>query len=108
MEIKIVEEKTSLQKAADDAIFVQQACNLGGVANAFQKAVMSVWEEAHRIGKGTDWVNRHPIIRLFLEQMAWLNCVSITDRNTKRDYFKCYDICEKIAKGEEVEIPEVL
>lgn len=63
---------TQLQKAAQDALMVQDACNLSGVARSFQEAVQAVNEEAHQLGEGTDWRNNHPVIRLFVDKLASL------------------------------------
>ena len=65
---------TSYQRAAELAQEVQDACNLSGVANSFAKVVLpAIWKEADRLHKGTDWVNQHPIVTLFLDKMAPLN-----------------------------------
>ena len=83
------------KEAARDAITVQDAVNLSGVAHAFSAAVSAVWDEAHRTGKGTDWVNTHPIVTLFLSKL--------TDLNRNAPYFPACDEVEKIAKGEAVQ-----
>lgn len=62
----------AIRKAARDAIQVQDACNLSGVVHAWDRAMGALWEVAHRDGKGTDWVNRHPICKLFAFKAALL------------------------------------
>jgi hypothetical protein len=83
------------QEAAQWAIDCQDASNLSGVVHSFDKAVSAIWEEAHRTGKGTAWVNTHPIVTLYLSKLASLN----------RNYMECSDFgaslyaCESIVKG---------
>lgn len=84
----------TLKEAAQMAIDVQSACNLSGVIHSFSEVMNVLWEEAHKLGKGTDWVNEHPICRLFAEQIAHLT--------NKTDYYKASDICEKIVAGETI------
>ena len=54
------------------ALDVQSACNLSGVVHDFSRVVSELWDEANRLGEGTDWVNRHPICRLYAEQIMHL------------------------------------
>ena len=78
---------------ADDyqkALDAQSACNLSGIVHSFSNILHRVWEEAREQNKGTDWVNEHPICRLFAEQIAHLT------RN--RDYNEAYDFCQEHAK----------
>jgi hypothetical protein len=55
-----------------DALNVQSACNLSGVAKALAVALDVIWAEACANGKGTEYVNRHPVVVLHVCQMAWL------------------------------------
>jgi hypothetical protein len=87
------------QEAAKIAMQCQDACNMGGVANSFQEAVQAVWQEAHRTGHGTDWVNKHPIITAFLDKMADLN-----GRLNVIETMQAMDACDKIAANEPVEV----
>lgn len=60
-------------KDYQDALFVQSACNLSGVAKAFAAITTQLWAEANaQGGKGTEWVNQHPISILFCHQMVFL------------------------------------
>ena len=56
-----------------EAITIQDACNLSGVVKSFSRMMDKIWEEARSHGKGTDWVNTHPIAILFAEK-----CVHLT------------------------------
>lgn len=61
---------TSLKEAAAIALQVQDACNLSGVARDFSIILSEVlWPEATSLGLGTEWVNTHPISRLFTDKM---------------------------------------
>ena len=60
-----------LKKAAKEAIIVQDACNMAGVARAFEEILTNtLWPCAHMLGTGTDWVNHHPITVLFSDKIA--------------------------------------
>jgi hypothetical protein len=88
-----IEVTVNYQEAARWAIDCQDACNLSGVTHSYDKAVSAVFEEAQKLGKGTDWINTHPIVTLFLSKLGSLN----------GGYFECefgaaQDACERIAK----------
>src|SRR5712664_17795 len=87
----------TIQQAARTALDCQDACNLSGVLASFKEIVHEViWPEARRLGKGTEYVNAHPIVTLFLSKLCSLN----------RGYFECDYLhasyaCEAIAAGRE-------
>ncbi len=89
----------TIQQAARVALGCQDACNLSGVLASFKEIVHEVlWPEARRLGKGTEYINTHPIVTLFLSKLGSLN----------RGYFECdyphaSEACEKLARGETVE-----
>lgn len=58
------------------ALDIQSACNLSGVVRSFAEAMEAINEEAHRLGKGTDWKNTHPICVLFSTQIGHLTKTS--------------------------------
>jgi hypothetical protein len=55
------------------ALDVQNACNLSGVLHSFNAVIDDVWAEAHEVGKGTDYVNTHPLVRLWVDKLAHLS-----------------------------------
>jgi hypothetical protein len=55
------------------AICAQTACNLSGLAHNLPPIVARLWKQAREEGRGTDWVNRHPVVLLFVTQMAHLS-----------------------------------
>jgi hypothetical protein len=84
----------SIQQAAQLALEVQDACNLSGVAYAFaEKVLPAIWNESRQQNKGTDFVNSHPIVTLFLDKLASLNGHSINMN------FAVYDAVAKLAQS---------
>lgn len=65
----------SLSELANDALFVQDACNLSGVVHSFSTAMTRLRELIP--GKDTDFYNRHPIAVMYSSKLA--------------DMTKCYD-----------------
>lgn len=64
----------ALRSAAQLAILAQDACNLSGVLASFTDICMNtLWPEARARDKGTDWVNAHPIVTVFLDKLSDLN-----------------------------------
>jgi hypothetical protein len=61
------------QQLAQQALDIQDASNLSGVAHAFSRGVRILSDEARKRGEGTEWVNEHPIVSLFLDKLASLN-----------------------------------
>lgn len=76
------------KKDYQDALAVQSACNLSGVVHDFSSIMTRLWEEAREKGKGTDWVNHHPICILFAEQVMFL-----AHNGNSTEYFQAHDIC---------------
>ena len=89
------EEKGLTPDDYQKAIWAQSACNLSGIVHSLSRIMPRIWEEARAAGKGTTYVNEHPIVRLFAEQITWLS--------RKRDYHRASDICEKGAKRGEAQ-----
>ena len=89
----------TLGEAAQTALDVQDACNLSGVLASFKEIVHEViWPEANKLGKGTEYVNTHPIVTLFLSKLCSLNCGLY-----ECDYLHASDACEALAQGKEIE-----
>jgi len=64
--------KYTMKQAAQLALDVQDACNLSGVVKTFATVLDTIWEDAHQRGKGTDWVNTHPVTVLFVSKLESL------------------------------------
>lgn len=54
------------------AIDAQAACSLSAIVRCLADMMPKIWQEARDSGMGTDWVNQHPICRLFAEQIWFL------------------------------------
>ena len=59
--------------AARNALAVQDACNLSGVLYTFVDAVSAIRDHGTALGEGTEYINAHPIVTLFLDKLADLN-----------------------------------
>jgi len=91
----------TLQQAARTALDSQDACNLSGVLASFKEIVHDViWPEARRLGKGTSYVNSHPICTLFLDKLASLNSSQCLCSDSMKSYYTAYTEVEKLARGE--------
>ena len=55
------------------ALLSQTACNASGLVHELSTIVSRLWDQAHRENKGTDWVNRHPVVVLFVAQLTHLS-----------------------------------
>ncbi len=91
----------TIQEAAQSALLVQNACNLSGVLASFKEIVHEViWPEARRLGKGTEFVNTHPIVTLFLDKLASLNHSQCLCSDSMKSYYSAYTEVENLARGE--------
>jgi hypothetical protein len=62
----------TIAEEAQTALDVQNAVNLSGVVHSLSRTMSTLWNEANRIGEGTEWVNSHPIVRLYLDKLQSL------------------------------------
>lgn len=89
--------KQTVKQAAQAALDVQNASNLSGVARSFAMVTETLWDEARRQNKGTDFVNQHPIAQLFIDKMASLARIQGIDANSVTVFSKAYDECGRLA-----------
>jgi hypothetical protein len=82
------------QQLAQQSLDVQDACNLSGVVKAFARGMDTLWAEAHERSEGTDWVNKHPIVTLFIDKLKSLN--GEDDTLVYHAYDKVHDIAARI------------
>ena len=61
------------------ALDAQSACNLSGIVRTFSEVTRRIWDEVRANGGGTDDVNKHPICRMYAEQIAYLSGASFGD-----------------------------
>ena len=83
------EKKKRLKKAAQDALAVQDACNLSGVVNAFSRAMTTIRENTN----GTEEANHHPIAVLFADKI-----MDMVGRPELFESCKAYDACKELAE----------
>ena len=88
----------TLQQAAEQTIAIQDACNGTAVSNLLHEIMLNtLWPEAVKLGKGTDWVNQHPIVSLLLDKLASLNrSQCLCDKNISK-FGDAYDYVRRLA-----------
>lgn len=79
----------TLKQLAQDALDVQNACNLSGVVKGFDRAIADLKSQL-----GSD-INHHPIVLLWLDKIASLTG---TQANDICAMSKAYDIVEQLAQ----------
>lgn len=84
-----------------NALDVQEASNLSGVVHQFSRDMRLICEEVRSNGGGTDAINRHPVCRLYSEQIAWLAGAGSCANHGS--YLKAYDACKKRAAEPQAE-----
>jgi hypothetical protein len=88
----------TVQQAAQQAIDVQDACNLSGVLNTFHTIVTDVLRpEAERLNKGSGWVATHPICTMFI---CKLECLNGDDNSLSKRNWQAFEECKQIASTE--------
>ena len=90
-----------MRKLYADALLSQGACNLSGIVHSLSRALPAIWDDVRAKGGGTDEVNRHPICRLYAEQIGHLSGMGSGNSDT---YSVAYDAC--IAASEAAPEPE--
>jgi len=73
------------------AIDVQSACNLGAVVHSFSRVMKKI--QATGRGKGTDWINNHPISKMYATQIEYL---------ATNGYVQAAEACEAGAAGKDI------
>ena len=86
--MKFVTTANDYQSAIDS----QSACNLSGIVRSLAEITDRICEEARANGQGTDYVNRHPICRLFAEQIMHLTSGT---SSAGTSYGEALKICEE-------------
>jgi 23S rRNA C2498 (ribose-2'-O)-methylase RlmM len=87
----------ALAEMARDALAVQDACNLTGVAHSFSVACCRLREAMKDAGLATDTesVNRHPVVVLWVDKLCQLAGLK-QDSDAAADAWRA---CEELAKG---------
>lgn len=55
-----------------DALDIQNASNLSGLVHSLPAVVDAVWQEAYEQKEGTEDVNTHPVLTLWLDKLCTL------------------------------------
>lgn len=92
---------TSLQRLAQESLDIQDACNLCGLAQRFA-VVMKVLRQQPDC-RGTDWVNRHPITRMWLSKFEHL--AGLSQSMPISDYEWVYNLAKGVTADEAGEDP---
>ncbi len=81
-------------KDYQDAILVQNACNLSGIVLSFSRVMSKIWGEARATGNdNTNWVNTHPIAVLYANKVG-----SLAKSEDFQSYSDAYNECQAEAK----------
>lgn len=80
----------------------QTACNASGLVYSLAKVMDRLCVETQCRGKGTDWRNAHPLIFLYVVQLAHLSGVSCICDDLDR-YSWCCRYCEERANQKEAQ-----
>jgi len=75
----------NLSELAKEALAIQDACNMGGVANSFVTAL----RELSNHTSGTDERNTHAIVRVYLNKM-----ISLAGEAEPKDWNKVHDLAD--------------
>ena len=76
-----------------DALDVQNACNLSGVLKSWASHVDAIWTEVRANPQsGTDAFNHHPVNVLFASKVA-----SLTGSESTNGFHEAYEVCTQRA-----------
>jgi len=81
----------------DEAVAVQDACNLSGVVKSFATILDKVWEEVRANEGGTVDVNHHPVCILFADKITQL--AGIQNLHPSENLERAWDVCWKRKRG---------
>ena len=82
----------TIKQLAQEALDVQNACNLCGVVQSFARAMIDLGEHV----KGTDARNAHPITVLWADKVAHLAGIQDIGNDST---MKAYNVVHDLAKG---------
>jgi hypothetical protein len=82
----------TLKQLAQEALNVQDACNLRGVLRSFHEASVTLGRLPECTG--TEWVNTHPIMMLYADKVASLTGMQGDDGSS---WGVAYDDCKALS-----------
>ncbi len=77
-----------MKKVYRDAIDCQNACNLSGVVHTLSGHMPAIWDEVRAANGGTEELNRHPAVQLFVSKI-----VALTGGCYEPPY-EAWEVCE--------------
>lgn len=85
-----------------NALDIQDACNSCGVIQQFAKDVKKLFDEARELGEGTDYVNQHPVVILYLDKLCDLARYRDyrEDKTMTQIFSEAFNICWNKAEKE--------
>jgi hypothetical protein len=91
-------EERIISSMAEDAINVQNACNLVAVVGSFHVVIQDLWWLARKRGKGNDWVDAHPVTRAWADKIASLTGVQGISAVGPDPADEAHKLCHDLAK----------
>lgn len=85
-----------------NALDAQSACNLSALVKQLALNLDIIWEEAMLKNLGTEYVNRHSVVIMYLNQMLFLSLGRCIEPN---EFSKANLICESLADIKEILFP---
>jgi len=86
VEVESAEPDLTITALDYEMALAQNACNAGALVKTLARLVDKLWAEARANGKGTDYVNQHPLMRLHAEQIYFL---------ARRDWSEAMTYCQQ-------------
>ncbi len=102
---KLNEPKRTMKEMAQEALNVQDACNLSGVVHSFSRTITDLrllLEKELGTDFSTDKLNRHPVCILFTSKIASLTGYeqgSCLDADYEYGFTKAYNWAKDITNG---------
>lgn len=90
-------EVKSVQSLAQEVLGALDACNLSGVVHSFSHAMTCLWE--HYRGRGTDFINTHPICVLYSAKIAGLTGREDLSPEALDRFSAAYAEVKRLARG---------
>jgi hypothetical protein len=90
----------TMQQLAQEAIDVQDACNLSGVAHGLSRAVTALWDLSGQKGvhfgpvMSVQEINQHPIVKMWVSKLHDLARLGFSDAV---EYAEAYEKCRELA-----------
>jgi hypothetical protein len=93
-------------RLAQEALSIQAACNLCGLAQRFAEVMAELLRE--EASQGTSWVNQHPVTKLWVDKFQHLARLPQFYRHGGEDtrvpdWADAWVACQSLARGEDVQ-----